>query len=108
MTHTANLGQLNISNNDWSMIARHEANDVYRNLYKLTSKGEIRAAIDRNPVFTTLTSTNQVVVMDGYGNVLSSHPYSDKLRMKAVHDITAEDVEKVQQMQQQNRYNVGY
>lgn len=97
ISNTANLAQLNISSTDWSYISRHEQNEVYRTLYKLSSKADIQAAIDRNPLTTTITSTNNVVVMDMYGNVLSNHPYSDKLRIKAMHDISAEDVESVRQ-----------
>lgn len=101
ITNTANLTQLNISQGDWSYISRHEQNEVYKNLAGIASKGEMLAAIDRNPVMTVLTQTNQVVVLDSYGNVLSSHPYSDKLRMKAVRDVAAEDVETIAQQKRQ-------
>jgi len=93
MSSTANLTQLNISQADWSYISRHEQAEVYKNLYNSRTHSEVSAAVDRNPLRTVLTQTNQVVVMDGYGNVLSSHPYSEKLRMNAIHDTQSEDVE---------------
>jgi hypothetical protein len=101
LTNTANLNQLGISQTDWGYISRHEQNEVYKTLYQITSKSEIEAAVDRNPLVTVLTPTNHVVVMDSYGNVLSNHPYSDKLRMKSVRDLSAEDTETIKRQKEQ-------
>lgn len=109
-TYSANLTQLNIAPSDWAFISRHEQSEVIKNLYGIQSKGAVYSQLDKNPIITILTPTNDVIVADHYGNVLSNHPYSDKLRMKAIHDVSAQDYESIQQMSKADNYKMrlGY